>query len=252
MAREIIIDTDPGRDDAVAILLALAVPGVLSVLGVTCVAGNVALDATWRNARRVCALAGRADIPVLAGCDRPLIRAPATAAHVHGADGLAGLDLPRRPDQICHGTEIAAWLAHHLPATPMQVIMAHPDQGPEIILGAYENEIATTAVLRTVRAVEAPGVHGAMLHWAESGADAPLFGAPALAGDSLQFFPTSFASTSLNGASDDTAGLLSLRVDAAAGQQLASITLSDLEPGVTLPDSLFRYRPPEGVEVFAG
>lgn len=94
MAREIIIDTDPGRDDAVAILLALAVPGVLSVLGVTCVAGNVALDATWRNARRVCALAGRADIPVLAGCDRPLIRAPVTAAHVHGADGLVGLDLP--------------------------------------------------------------------------------------------------------------------------------------------------------------
>ncbi|MDZ7710946.1 MAG: nucleoside hydrolase [Roseovarius sp.] len=94
MAREIIIDTDPGRDDAVALLLALAVPGALSVLGVTCVAGNVALDATWRNARRVCALAGRADIEVMAGCDRPLHRAPATAAHVHGADGLAGLDLP--------------------------------------------------------------------------------------------------------------------------------------------------------------
>jgi len=94
MAREIIIDTDPGRDDAVAILLALMVPEALSVLGVTCVAGNVSLAATWRNARRVCALAGRADIPVLAGCDRPLRRAPSSAEHVHGADGLAGLDLP--------------------------------------------------------------------------------------------------------------------------------------------------------------
>ena len=94
MAREIIIDTDPGRDDAVALLLALSVPETLSVLGVTCVAGNVALDATWRNARRICALAGRADIPVMAGCDRPLHRAPLTAEHVHGDDGLAGLNLP--------------------------------------------------------------------------------------------------------------------------------------------------------------
>jgi len=54
------------------------------------------------------------------------------AARAH-RQALAGLDLPRRPDQICHGTEIAAWLAHHLPATPMQVIMAHPDQGPELL-----------------------------------------------------------------------------------------------------------------------
>ena len=94
MARQIIIDTDPGQDDAVAILLALAAPEELEVLGLTCVAGNVPLAQTARNARRVRALAGREDIPVMAGCDRPLHRAAVTAAHVHGADGLGGVDLP--------------------------------------------------------------------------------------------------------------------------------------------------------------
>jgi len=93
MVRDIIIDTDPGQDDAVAILLALASPE-LHVLGLTCVAGNVPLAATERNARRLRDLAGRGDLPVMAGCDRPLARAPVTAAHVHGADGLAGVDLP--------------------------------------------------------------------------------------------------------------------------------------------------------------
>lgn len=93
MARDIIIDTDPGQDDAVAILLALASPE-LNVLGLTCVAGNVPLAATTRNARRLRDLASRPDLPVMAGCDRPLARAPVTAEHVHGADGLAGVDLP--------------------------------------------------------------------------------------------------------------------------------------------------------------
>jgi purine nucleosidase len=73
MPRKIIIDTDPGQDDAVAILLALASPE-LEVLGVTAVAGNVPLELTWKNARKVVELAGR-DVPVLAGADRPLRRA---------------------------------------------------------------------------------------------------------------------------------------------------------------------------------
>ncbi|MBE0452312.1 nucleoside hydrolase [Roseovarius autotrophicus] len=92
--RQIIIDTDPGQDDAVAILLALASGDALEVLGLTCVAGNVPLDLTTRNARRVCELAGRRDVPVMAGCDRPMGRALVTAEHVHGQDGLAGPDLP--------------------------------------------------------------------------------------------------------------------------------------------------------------
>jgi purine nucleosidase len=94
VARKIIIDTDPGQDDAVAILLALAAGEALEVLGLTCVAGNVPLGLTARNARRICDLAGRRDVPVMAGCDRPMGRALVTAEHVHGEDGLRGVDLP--------------------------------------------------------------------------------------------------------------------------------------------------------------
>ncbi|MCA0904859.1 nucleoside hydrolase [Ruegeria marisrubri] len=92
--RKIIIDTDPGQDDAVAILLALASPEDIEVLGITAVAGNVPLELTAKNARIVCELAGRTDIPVYAGCDRPLNRPLVTAEHVHGKTGLDGPDLP--------------------------------------------------------------------------------------------------------------------------------------------------------------
>ncbi|MBC7142485.1 MAG: nucleoside hydrolase, partial [Rhodobacteraceae bacterium] len=92
-ARKIIIDTDPGQDDAVAILLALASPE-LDVLGITTVAGNVPLDLTAKNARIVCELAGRSDVRVFAGCDRPMRRKLVTAEHVHGKTGLDGIALP--------------------------------------------------------------------------------------------------------------------------------------------------------------
>ncbi|MGR3598942.1 MAG: nucleoside hydrolase [Heliomarina sp.] len=88
--RKIIIDTDPGQDDAVAILLALSSPDEIEVLGLTTVAGNVPLDLTTRNARIVCELAGRTDVAVYAGCDRPLGRDLVTAEHVHGKTGLDG------------------------------------------------------------------------------------------------------------------------------------------------------------------
>ncbi|WP_288951062.1 nucleoside hydrolase [uncultured Paracoccus sp.] len=93
MARKIIIDTDPGQDDAVAILLALASPE-LKVLGLSVVAGNVPLHHTERNARMLCELAGRPDLPVYAGCDAPLQRKLVTAEHVHGKTGLDGVTLP--------------------------------------------------------------------------------------------------------------------------------------------------------------
>ncbi|QGX98235.1 nucleoside hydrolase [Roseovarius faecimaris] len=92
--RKIIIDTDPGQDDAVAILLALASPEEIELLGITCVAGNVPLALTARNARIVCELAGRPDMKVFAGCDRPLARDLVTAEYVHGKTGLDGPDLP--------------------------------------------------------------------------------------------------------------------------------------------------------------
>ena len=91
--RPIIIDTDPGQDDAVAILLALASPE-LEVLGITAVAGNVPLALTEKNARKVCELAGRPDVPVFAGAVRPLMRPLVTAEYVHGKTGLDGPDLP--------------------------------------------------------------------------------------------------------------------------------------------------------------
>lgn len=94
MARKIIIDTDPGQDDAVAILLALASPEELEVLGIVAVAGNVPLELTERNARIVCELAGMTETPVFAGCAAPLGRELVTAEHVHGKTGLDGPQLP--------------------------------------------------------------------------------------------------------------------------------------------------------------
>ena len=93
IAQSLIIDTDPGQDDAVAILLALASPEI-NLLGITTVAGNVPLPLTEVNARKICDLAGRQDIPVFAGLSRPLIRSLVTAEHVHGRTGLDGPDLP--------------------------------------------------------------------------------------------------------------------------------------------------------------
>ncbi len=92
--RPVIIDCDPGQDDAVALLLAFASPDELQVLGVTAVAGNVPLDLTEINARRVCTLAGRRETKVYAGCAQPLERPLVTAEHVHGKTGLDGAVLP--------------------------------------------------------------------------------------------------------------------------------------------------------------
>ncbi|EEX15809.1 pyrimidine-specific ribonucleoside hydrolase RihA [Citreicella sp. SE45] len=107
MAERIIIDTDPGQDDAVAILLALASPDEIEVLGITAVAGNVPLALTARNARIVCELAGRPDMKVFAGCDRPLRHELVTAEQVHGKSGLDGPDLPEptMPLQDAHGVD---------------------------------------------------------------------------------------------------------------------------------------------------
>ncbi len=94
MTRKIIIDTDPGQDDAVAILLALASPEEVDVLGIVAVAGNVSLAQNARNALKVVELSGRTGVPVYAGSDKPLRRTLVTAEHVHGETGLDGPDLP--------------------------------------------------------------------------------------------------------------------------------------------------------------
>lgn len=107
MPRKIIIDTDPGQDDAVAILMALASPEELEVLGVVAVAGNVGLHHNANNARKVVELSGRTEVPVYAGCSRPMRRHLVTAEHVHGETGLNGPDLPEPtiPLQAQHGVD---------------------------------------------------------------------------------------------------------------------------------------------------
>jgi purine nucleosidase len=92
--RPVIIDCDPGHDDALAILFALGSPDELDVLALTAVAGNVPLSLTEKNARKVCELAGRPDLPVYAGCPHPLVRELVTAEYVHGKSGLDGPELP--------------------------------------------------------------------------------------------------------------------------------------------------------------
>jgi len=105
--RKIIIDTDPGQDDAFAILLALASPEDIEVLGLTAVAGNVGLRWTERNTRIICELAGKPHMKVYAGCDRPLRRDLVTAEHVHGKTGLDGPVMvePTMPLQSQHGVD---------------------------------------------------------------------------------------------------------------------------------------------------
>ncbi len=106
MARSVIIDCDPGQDDAVMLLLACAAPE-LDILGVTTVAGNVPLDLTQRNARLILELSGRGDIPVYAGCERPLARAPITAEAVHGMTGIDGYPIhePALPLAEAHAVD---------------------------------------------------------------------------------------------------------------------------------------------------
>ena len=108
MSRQrIIIDCDPGQDDAVALFLAMASPDELEVLGITAVAGNVPLDLTQRNVRLMCDIAGRSDIPVFAGCERPMVRELLTAEKVHGKTGIDGIDVvePKTPLQEQHAVD---------------------------------------------------------------------------------------------------------------------------------------------------
>jgi purine nucleosidase len=140
-ARRIIIDTDPGQDDAVAILLALASPE-LDVLGITAVAGNVPLALTQKNARMICELAGRPDVRVYSGAVRPLVRRLVTAEHVHGRTGLDGPHLPEptMPLQDMHAVDfIVETLLTEVTGTvtlcalgPLTNIAAALNRAPEI------------------------------------------------------------------------------------------------------------------------
>ena len=105
--RKIIIDCDPGQDDAVNLLLAFAATDELEVVGVTTVAGNVPLELTERNARLMCDIAERDDVEVYAGCSRPLVRSLITAEKVHGWTGIDGIEIvqPSRPLMSQHAVD---------------------------------------------------------------------------------------------------------------------------------------------------
>jgi inosine-uridine nucleoside N-ribohydrolase len=121
VAVPVLIDCDPGHDDAMALLLALASPE-LELLGVTTVHGNTSLANATANALRVLELAGRADVPVAAGADRPLVRAAAFAADVHGESGLAGSQLPE-PTAAPVAAHAVDFLAERLLAAPAPVTL---------------------------------------------------------------------------------------------------------------------------------
>jgi purine nucleosidase len=105
--RPIIIDCDPGQDDAVCLLLAMSSPEELDILGVTTVAGNVPLALTERNARQIRDIAGRSDVPIYAGCSKPMVRDLITAEKVHGKTGIDGIDIvePREPLEEQHAVD---------------------------------------------------------------------------------------------------------------------------------------------------
>jgi inosine-uridine nucleoside N-ribohydrolase len=117
----ILLDCDPGHDDAIALLLALASPE-LELLGVTTVAGNQTLEKTTANALRVLELAGRGDVPVAAGADRPLARELFIAAYVHGESGLDGPELPE-PRGAPIEQHAVDFLAERILGSPRQVTL---------------------------------------------------------------------------------------------------------------------------------
>lgn len=106
-AEKVIIDCDPGQDDAINLLLAMSSPGDVDILGITTVAGNVPLSLTQRNARLICDIADRGDMRVYAGCPRPMVRPLVTAESVHGGSGIDGIDAvdPKHPLQQRHAMD---------------------------------------------------------------------------------------------------------------------------------------------------
>jgi inosine-uridine nucleoside N-ribohydrolase len=136
MSTPIVIDCDPGHDDAIAILLALSSPEV-ELRGITTVAGNQTLDKTTRNALKVLELAGRTDVPVAAGADAPLKRKLRVAANVHGESGLDGPDLPEPTTKVvdAHAADFLADLIEPgvvlVPVGPLtnvaMLLQRHPD-----------------------------------------------------------------------------------------------------------------------------
>jgi len=142
-SKKIIIDCDPGQDDAINLLLAMASPDELDILGITAVVGNVPLDLTQRNSRIICELANRLDINVYAGCSDPTVRKRITAEYVHGDTGIDGLDV-YEPDHPLHSQHAVDYIIETLhaeeedtvtlvPTGPLTNIAVAFDKDPSIV-----------------------------------------------------------------------------------------------------------------------
>jgi inosine-uridine nucleoside N-ribohydrolase len=138
VSQPIILDCDPGHDDAIALLLALASPSELQLLGVTTVSGNQTLEKTTANAIRVLDHVGRNEIPVVAGANRPLVREQYVAATVHGETGLDGPDLPPPAREPLEGHAID-WIARTLHAVgePVTLVPTGPLTNVALLLARY-------------------------------------------------------------------------------------------------------------------
>lgn len=125
MPLQVLIDVDTGVDDALALAFAVLHPAI-NLRAVTCVAGNASLDDVYRNTRAVLAVAGAATVPVARGASRPLIAAPRDAAHVHGRNGLAGLelDVPEERASDVHAVELMRQQILASPTPPVLIALA--------------------------------------------------------------------------------------------------------------------------------
>lgn len=126
--QSLILDCDPGVDDAVALMLAFRSPRELRLLGVTTVSGNVGPSLTARNARLIRELSSREDVPVLAGCERPLVRPSVDAGHFHGASGLGSLPVfePRAPLARGHAVPFIVETLLREPAGSVTLVITGP------------------------------------------------------------------------------------------------------------------------------
>jgi purine nucleosidase len=144
----LVIDTDPGADDVIALLFAMAAPDTLKIQALTTVAGNVPLSKTSRNARLACEWAGRPEIPVYAGAQRPLQRTPIYAANIHGKEGLTGVDVyePAAPLAEGHAIDYLIRTLRAAPEKSLTLAMLGPQtnlalalaQAPDIVRGLRE------------------------------------------------------------------------------------------------------------------
>ena len=142
-ATPVIIDCDPGQDDAINLFLAFSSPDEVDVRGITTVAGNCALALAQRNARMICEMCERTDVRVFAGCDQPLIVRPVRAEHVHGKTGIDGIDVfePRVPLQSQHAADFIVEQARRderltiVATAPLTNIAVALRKAPDIVHG---------------------------------------------------------------------------------------------------------------------